>query len=165
MHLFPPQVCTRESEVVGGAGAGRGGSQDPKGRRQVQQGDAAAGRPDQGPDEADPRGGGDGGRGGRFGREVHEGETVRGLQGADRPPRDTRDEKEVLTLCPSFICLFSQEYVFFRTLNVFYSWLVVAMVYYGLSFNSKNLGADRYVSTFVSGFVEVFVLEIGTNAV
>merc|ERR1719507_125041 len=42
-----------------------------------------------------------------------------------------------------------------RTLNVFYSWLVVAMVYYGLSFNSKNLGADRYVSTFVSGFVEV----------
>ena len=47
----------------------------------------------------------------------------------------------------------------FRTLNVFYSWLVVAMVYYGLSFNSKNLGADRYVSTFVSGFVEVFVLQ------
>ena len=46
---------------------------------------------------------------------------------------------------------------FFRTLNVFYSWLVVAMVYYGLSFNSKNLGADRYVSTFVSGFVEVSI--------
>ena len=42
-----------------------------------------------------------------------------------------------------------------RTLNVFYSWLVVAMVYYGLSFNSKNLGANRYVSVFVSGFVEV----------
>lgn len=42
-----------------------------------------------------------------------------------------------------------------RTLNIFYSWLVVAMVYYGLSFNSKNLGANRYVSVFVSGFVEV----------
>jgi hypothetical protein len=41
-----------------------------------------------------------------------------------------------------------------RTLNIFYSWLVVAMVYYGLSFNSKNLGANRYVSVFVSGFVE-----------
>ena len=25
-----------------------------------------------------------------------------------------------------------------RTLNVFYSWLVVAMVYYGLSFNTKK---------------------------
>lgn len=42
-----------------------------------------------------------------------------------------------------------------RTLNVFYSWLIVAMVYYGLSFNTKNLGGDRYVSSFVSGFVEV----------
>merc|ERR1719189_2286453 len=42
-----------------------------------------------------------------------------------------------------------------RTLNVFYSWLVVAMVYYGLSFNSKNLGGNIYVSSFISGFVEV----------
>ena len=42
-----------------------------------------------------------------------------------------------------------------RTINVFYSWLVVAMVYYGLSFNSKNLGGNRYVNTFASGFVEV----------
>jgi len=42
-----------------------------------------------------------------------------------------------------------------RTLNVFFSWLVVAMVYYGLSFNTKNLGGDRYLSSFVSGFVEI----------
>lgn len=42
-----------------------------------------------------------------------------------------------------------------RTLNIFYSWFVVAMVYYGLSFNSKNLGGNRYVNTFISGFVEV----------
>eukprot|EP00096_Caligus_rogercresseyi_P010966 TRINITY_DN4168_c0_g1_i1.p1 TRINITY_DN4168_c0_g1~~TRINITY_DN4168_c0_g1_i1.p1 ORF type:complete len:606 (-),score=82.03 TRINITY_DN4168_c0_g1_i1:387-2204(-) len=42
-----------------------------------------------------------------------------------------------------------------RTLNIFYSWLVVAMVYYGLSFNSKNLGGNRYVSTFISGLVEI----------
>merc|ERR1719336_2103176 len=27
-----------------------------------------------------------------------------------------------------------------RTLNIFFSWMVVAMVYYGLSFNSKNIG-------------------------
>ena len=156
MHFVPPQVCTRESEVVGGAGTGRRGSQDPEGRRQVQQGDAAAGRPDQGPDEADPGGRGDGGRGGRLGREDTEGETVRGLQGADRPPRDTRDEKEVLTFFAHLSPSLPKGCIFFRTLNVFYSWLVVAMVYYGLSFNSKNLGADRYVSTFVSGFVEVF---------
>lgn len=42
-----------------------------------------------------------------------------------------------------------------RTLNIFYSWLIVAMVYYGLSFNSKNLGGNRYISSFISGFVEV----------
>jgi len=42
-----------------------------------------------------------------------------------------------------------------RTLNIFYSWLIVAMVYYGLSFNSKHLGGDRYVNSFISGFVEV----------
>ncbi len=42
-----------------------------------------------------------------------------------------------------------------RTLNIFYSWLIVAMVYYGLSFNSKHLGGNRYVNSFISGFVEV----------
>ena len=29
------------------------------------------------------------------------------------------------------------------------------MVYYGLSLNSKNLGGDRYLNGFLSGFVEV----------
>ena len=48
-----------------------------------------------------------------------------------------------------------------RTLNVFYSWLVVAMVYYGLSFNTKNLGGNRYVSVFISGFVEVRTFKAG----
>jgi OCT family organic cation transporter-like MFS transporter 4/5 len=42
-----------------------------------------------------------------------------------------------------------------RTINVYFSWLVVAMVYYGLSFNTKNIGADIYVSNFISGFAEV----------
>merc|ERR1719436_1510286 len=41
-----------------------------------------------------------------------------------------------------------------RTCLVYFSWLVVAMVYYGLSFNTKNIGADIYVSNFISGFVE-----------
>jgi hypothetical protein len=42
-----------------------------------------------------------------------------------------------------------------RTLNIYFSWLVVAMVYYGLSFNTKNIGANIYVSNFVSGFAEI----------
>ncbi len=29
------------------------------------------------------------------------------------------------------------------------------MVYYGLSFNTKNIGANIYVSNFVSGFAEI----------
>ncbi len=45
-----------------------------------------------------------------------------------------------------------------RTLNIFFSWLIVAMVYYGLSFNSKNIGGNRYVASFASGFVEVTFL-------
>jgi len=42
-----------------------------------------------------------------------------------------------------------------RSLNIFFSWLIVAMVYYGLSFNSKNIGGNRYVASFASGFVEI----------
>jgi OCT family organic cation transporter-like MFS transporter 4/5 len=42
-----------------------------------------------------------------------------------------------------------------RTINIFFSWLVVAMVYYGLSFNTKNIGGDIYVSNFISGMAEV----------
>jgi len=42
-----------------------------------------------------------------------------------------------------------------RTLNIFFSWMVVAMVYYGLSFNSKNIGGDIYLSMFISGMAEV----------
>lgn len=42
-----------------------------------------------------------------------------------------------------------------RTLNMFYSWLVVAMVYYGLSFNTKHISTDIYIPLFISGFVEV----------
>jgi hypothetical protein len=42
-----------------------------------------------------------------------------------------------------------------RTVNVYFSWLVVAMVYYGLSFNTKNIGGNIYISNFVSGMAEV----------
>jgi len=42
-----------------------------------------------------------------------------------------------------------------RTLNMFYSWMVVAMVYYGLSFNTKHISSDIYIPMFISGFVEV----------
>lgn len=42
-----------------------------------------------------------------------------------------------------------------RTILVYFSWLVVAMVYYGLSFNTKYIPVSIYVSNFISGFAEV----------
>jgi len=41
-----------------------------------------------------------------------------------------------------------------RTFTVFITWLVIAMVYYGLSFNSKNIGGDIYISMFINGLAE-----------
>merc|ERR1711874_452584 len=41
-----------------------------------------------------------------------------------------------------------------RTITVFITWLVIAMVYYGLSFNSKNIGGDIYISMFINGLAE-----------
>merc|ERR1712110_260243 len=41
-----------------------------------------------------------------------------------------------------------------RTFTVFITWLVIAMVYYGLSFNSKNIGGDIYISMFINGVAE-----------
>ncbi|XP_028396515.1 solute carrier family 22 member 15-like [Dendronephthya gigantea] len=34
-------------------------------------------------------------------------------------------------------------------------WLINSMVYYGLSFNSKNMEGDRYLNFFLSGLVEI----------
>ena len=41
-----------------------------------------------------------------------------------------------------------------RTITIFITWLVIAMVYYGLSFNSKNIGGDIYISMFINGLAE-----------
>ena len=77
---------------------------------------------------------------------------------------DSKEEKvEVeLTTAQKIYAIFDEIFVLIktpemrkRTLNIFFSWLIVAMVYYGLSLNSKNLGGDRYLNGFLSGFVEV----------
>jgi MFS family permease len=68
---------------------------------------------------------------------------------------DKTTKEKVIDVFRELIILVETPEMRKRTLNIFYSWLVVAMVYYGLSFNTKNLGGNRYVSSFVSGFVEV----------
>ena len=80
------------------------------------------------------------------------------LQEEDKKVEETRElttSQKVLEVFDEIFVLVKTPEMRKRTLNVFYSWLIVAMVYYGLSFNSKNLGANRYVSSFISGFVEV----------
>ena len=74
----------------------------------------------------------------------------------------TEEAGPVLTTSEKLKAAFEEVAILFatpnlrkRTLNIFYSWLVVAMVYYGLSFNSKNIGGDMYVSMFISGMAEV----------
>ncbi|XP_070567476.1 organic cation transporter protein-like [Ptychodera flava] len=42
-----------------------------------------------------------------------------------------------------------------KTLNVFYNWFTVSLVYYGLSLNTSNLGGSDYLNAFLSGAVEI----------
>merc|ERR1712109_133518 len=86
------------------------------------------------------------------------------LKAISADEEETKEEKvEVeLTTAQKIYAIFDEIFVLIktpemrkRTLNIFFSWLIVAMVYYGLSLNSKNLGGDRYLNGFLSGFVEV----------
>jgi len=72
------------------------------------------------------------------------------LQAAQKTPKE-----KVVEVFREIITLFKTPEMRKRTLNIFFSWCVVAMVYYGLSFNTKNIGGDIYVSNFISGFAEV----------
>ncbi|XP_061177668.1 organic cation transporter protein-like [Saccostrea echinata] len=50
--------------------------------------------------------------------------------------------------------LFTSRVLLFRTLIIFFNWMVVSMTYYGLSLNTGNLGGDFYVNFLISGVVE-----------
>merc|ERR1719166_4582 len=86
------------------------------------------------------------------------------LKAISADEEDSKEEKvEVeLTTAQKIYAIFDEIFVLIktpemrkRTLNIFFSWLVVAMVYYGLSLNSKNIGGDIYLSMFISGMAEV----------
>ncbi|XP_077977305.1 organic cation transporter protein-like [Glandiceps talaboti] len=48
-----------------------------------------------------------------------------------------------------------------KTLILFYCWVVITLVYYGLSFNTSNLGGDDYVNCFLAGAVEIPAYGLG----
>ncbi|XP_046326574.2 organic cation transporter protein-like [Haliotis rufescens] len=64
----------------------------------------------------------------------------------------------------SFFDLFTNPVMCIRTLIIFFNWLVVSMVYYGLSLNSDNLGAGSlHLNFLLVGLVEfpAYALSIG----
>eukprot|EP00058_Branchiostoma_floridae_P009777 XP_002595265.1 hypothetical protein BRAFLDRAFT_233027 [Branchiostoma floridae] len=42
-----------------------------------------------------------------------------------------------------------------KSLLIFFNWLVITLVYYGLSLNTSNLGGDDYLNFFIGGAVEI----------
>ncbi|KAL3882128.1 hypothetical protein ACJMK2_028499 [Sinanodonta woodiana] len=50
--------------------------------------------------------------------------------------------------------LFSSRVLLLRTLIIFFNWMIVSMVYFGLSLNTGNLGGDFYLNFIISGLVE-----------
>ncbi|XP_071114400.1 organic cation transporter protein-like [Haliotis cracherodii] len=59
---------------------------------------------------------------------------------------ETSDEKA--GNITSFLQLFTSSVMLFRTLIIFFNWLVTSMAYYGLSLNTQDLGSDNFFLTF-----------------
>lgn len=55
---------------------------------------------------------------------------------------------------PTLVDLFRTPRLRWRTLNLYYNWFVISLVYYGLSLNSGNLGGDLFVNNLILGAVE-----------
>lgn len=55
---------------------------------------------------------------------------------------------------PSLLALFKTPYLRFKSILIFFNWLIISGTYYGLSWSTKNLGGDVYVNFMISGLVE-----------
>ncbi|XP_071955281.1 organic cation transporter protein-like isoform X2 [Antedon mediterranea] len=55
----------------------------------------------------------------------------------------------------TFLDLFKTRVLINRTLNIMYNWLVIVMVYYGLSLSTSDLGIDPYIAFMLSGLIEI----------
>ncbi|KAK3086719.1 hypothetical protein FSP39_022468 [Pinctada imbricata] len=50
--------------------------------------------------------------------------------------------------------LFSHRVLFFRTTILIFNWIVVSMIYYGVTMHTRNLGGNFYLNFFILGVVE-----------
>ncbi|XP_048771116.2 organic cation transporter protein-like [Ostrea edulis] len=55
----------------------------------------------------------------------------------------------------TFLDLFRPYQMLILSLNVWFNWLVNAMVYYGLALGTDNLGGDPYINFMIAGAVEI----------
>ncbi|KAG1654059.1 Organic cation transporter protein [Nymphon striatum] len=64
---------------------------------------------------------------------------------------ETKNRKKEYTI----IDLFRYPNIRKKTLNMFFCWAVNAFVYYGLSFNTNNLGGNPFINFFIAAAVEI----------
>ncbi|XP_034238416.1 organic cation transporter protein [Thrips palmi] len=65
------------------------------------------------------------------------------------------EKKSEETSSPSVLDLFRYPNLRKKSLNIFFSWFVNSATYYGLSWNTSNLGGNDYLNFLVSGVVEI----------
>ena len=64
-----------------------------------------------------------------------------------------QEKKDVSS--PSVLDLFRYPNLRKKSLNIFFNWFVNSATYYGLSWNTSNLGGNDYINFLISGVVEI----------
>nr|XP_006822665.1 PREDICTED: organic cation transporter protein-like [Saccoglossus kowalevskii] len=68
---------------------------------------------------------------------------------------DTLSPKNINRDAGSFLDLIRLSNMRKKSLNLFYNWFTISLVYYGLSLNTSNYGGNDYLNAFLSGAVEI----------
>lgn len=76
-------------------------------------------------------------------------EQLESLLLGDTKPKDANEKKATI------LDIFRHPNLRRRSLIIFFDWLVNSMTYYGLSWNTSNLGGNDYLNFVVSGAVEI----------
>jgi OCT family organic cation transporter-like MFS transporter 4/5 len=63
--------------------------------------------------------------------------------------------KKLVTILGGYMTLIRSPKLRVRTLVIYFSWISISLVYYGVALNSPNLSTDRYLYTFISGALEI----------
>lgn len=79
------------------------------------------------------------------------------LQELLTPSREEEEKRKIESggPKPSLLELFRHPNLFKKSLIIFWLWFVVSLTYYGLSWNTSNLGGNMYLNFVISGLVEI----------